>query len=69
MTKQILAVKGMHCKACTMLITEALEDAGAKDVKVALDEKKQTGAITLDSALTKAQLKTLIEAEGAYTVN
>ena len=66
--KQTLTVKGMHCKACSMLISEALTDAGVKNVSISLDEKKQIGAVTLESSLTKKELKTIIEAEGAYTV-
>lgn len=69
MTKQTLTVEGMHCKSCKMLITEALEDAGAKNVAVTVDEKKQTGTVTLESTLPKNELKKIIEAEGEYTVH
>jgi copper chaperone CopZ len=66
--KQTLTVKGMHCKSCSMLISEALEDAGAKDVSVKLDEKKHVGTVTLTSPLPKEKLKAIIEEQGEYTV-
>jgi copper chaperone CopZ len=66
--KQTLTVKGMHCNACKMLVTEALEETKAKNVNVTLDEKKQIGTVTLDSDLSKAQLKKLIEEQGDYEV-
>ncbi len=66
--KQTLTVKGMHCNSCKLLITEALEDSGAKNVSVSLDEKKQVGTVTVDSPLTKTELKKLIEKEGDYKV-
>ena len=68
MTKQTLTVHGMHCNSCSMLIKEALEDAGAKNVVVSLDEKKQIGTVMLDSSLSKEELKKIVETEGAYTV-
>jgi copper chaperone CopZ len=66
--KTTLTVNGMHCKSCVMLVTEALEDAGAKNVSVQLNEKEQTGVITLESSLTKKELTVAIEAEGDYVV-
>jgi copper chaperone CopZ len=66
--KQTLTVKGMHCNSCKVIITEVLEDAGAKDVHVDLDEKKQVGTITLSSDLPKSKLKEMIEKEGEYKV-
>lgn len=66
--KTTLTVNGMHCKACVMLITEALEDAGATNVHVTLNEKEQAGTVTLESTLSKKQLTTIIETEGDYSV-
>ena len=66
--KQTLTVNGMHCNSCKMLITEALEDAGATQVHINLDTKKQVGTLTLDTKLPKAKLKEIIEKEGEYTV-
>jgi copper chaperone CopZ len=66
--KQTITVKGMHCKSCSILISEALEESGAKDVSVKLDEKKQIGTVTLNSALSKDKLKTIIREQGEYQV-
>ena len=38
MTKHSLNVTGMHCKSCSMLITGILEDIGASNISVKLDE-------------------------------
>jgi copper chaperone CopZ len=66
--KQTLTVKGMHCKSCVALVTEALEDAGAKEVAVALDEKKQIGTVTLTSTLSQDAIKKVIGEQGDYEV-
>lgn len=66
--RQAFTVKGMHCRACAVLVTEALEDDGATDVKVALDEKTQTGSVTLDSDSSREDLAAIIEDQGTYTV-
>jgi copper chaperone CopZ len=66
--KQTITVNGMHCNSCKVIITEVLEEAGAKDIHVNLDEKKQVGTITLSSDLPKAKLKELIEEQGEYKV-
>jgi copper chaperone CopZ len=52
-----LKIEGMHCGSCVMIIKEALEDGGAKDVKVAMGK-----ASFADIDAKKA--KQLIEAEG-----
>jgi copper chaperone CopZ len=66
---QKLTVNGMHCNACVMLIREALEDAGATNVTITLDQKNQVGTVTLDTTLPKATIKGLVEKEGDYTVS
>jgi copper chaperone CopZ len=66
--KQKLTIHGMHCAGCKMLITETLEDAGATNVQVTVDMKKNQGTAEFDSTKSKAELKKLIEAEGPYTV-
>lgn len=66
--KQTLTVNGMHCNACVMLITEALEDAGATNVSITLDPKSKQGTVTLESKLSNENIKTIIENEGEYTV-
>ena len=49
--KQTLTVHGMHCNSCKALLTEALQDAGATNVTINLDDKKQIGMVALDSNL------------------
>jgi copper chaperone CopZ len=66
--KTTLTVHGMHCKACVALVTEALEDTGAKNVTITLDEKAQRARIQLETNRTKEELTRAIEAEGDYTV-
>jgi copper chaperone CopZ len=66
--KHTFTVSGMHCNSCKILVTEALEEAGAKQVAVRLDEKRRTGMITLESELPTAELKAIIEEQGEYTV-
>ncbi len=58
----------MHCKACVMLISEALEEAGAKNINVKLDEKRQIGTVTLNSELSKARIAQIIAEQGEYEV-
>jgi copper chaperone len=58
-----LKVEGMHCKSCEILITEELQDAGAKEVKVSAS--KGTVSATIDEKkLSEAKVKQLIEKEG-----
>lgn len=66
--KQTLLVNGMHCKSCSILIQEALEEAGAKNVSVQLDEKKKTGTLSLDTTLTKSKIAAIIKDQGDYEV-
>jgi copper chaperone CopZ len=65
--KQELIVKGMHCKSCVMLVTDVLQDLGAKDISIDLNEKKQVAKITLEYAGKKEDIVKAIAAEG-YTV-
>lgn len=67
--KHTLTVKGMHCNSCRILVSEALEESGAKDVSVKLDEKKQVGLVTLTSNLSKDKLKQIVQAQGDYKVS
>jgi len=61
-----LTVKGMHCKSCATIVKEALEDIGAKNVTVHVDEKKQIGKVSLEYA-NKTKAVVAIKNEG-YTV-
>ncbi|MBI4440544.1 heavy-metal-associated domain-containing protein [Candidatus Woesearchaeota archaeon] len=64
MTTISLTVKGMHCKSCTMLVKEALEDIGASAVAIALDEKRQMGKVTFEYSGEKQNAISAIEKEG-----
>ena len=59
-----MKVKGMHCKSCVMLVTDALEEAGAKKIKIKLDEKKQEAEISLEYSGKEEDIVKVIEAEG-----
>jgi len=66
MTKIKLAVNGMHCNSCKMLIQDELEDLGAKNIKITLDEANQKGTVECEIADKSAAIKA-IEALGDYT--
>lgn len=63
MSKITLKVKKMHCKSCKMLIEEALQDIGAKDISISVDEKKQIGTVSCSHA-DISQVKEAIKKEG-----
>jgi copper chaperone CopZ len=63
MSKLQLKVKGMHCRSCEMLITEVLEEAGAKNVEVS----HKTGDLSLETNLSVEKVKELIKKEGYET--
>ncbi len=43
-----LTVKGMHCGSCKIIVSEALAELGAKNIKISIDEKKQIGKVLFD---------------------
>jgi len=49
-----LTIKGMHCKSCIVLLTDALNDAGMTTVSISLDEKKQIGTARFEGDKGKA---------------
>lgn len=56
----------MHCKSCEMLITDALEEVGAK---AQVDSKKEIAIIEFDEKrLTEDKIKQIIKKEG-FKVN
>ena len=59
-----LEVGGVHCGSCKILLAEALKDAGAKNILVQLDEKKQMAKISCDFAGKKEKLTAAIAEEG-----
>ena len=62
-----LNVKGMHCKSCVILVKDALEEIGASNIKIDLNEKKQIGKVSFDYSGNKDKAIEVIEKEG-YTV-
>lgn len=64
---QTLLVKGMHCKSCVAIVTEILEEVGASNIVVTLNEKTQIGKVTFDYSGDKKVLIHAIEKEG-YTI-
>lgn len=58
-----LKIKGMHCKSCVLLITDALEELGIKDSQI--DSKTGTATIRFDGKkLTLEKIKEVIKKEG-----
>lgn len=62
-----LTVKGMHCKSCKMLIEEELEDIGAQNIHVTVDEAKQTGVVMCEHE-DKDAVVSAITSLGEYDV-
>lgn len=57
-----LKIKGMHCKSCETLISDALADAG---VKSRVDSKKGTAVVEFDeSKISLEKIKSIIAKEG-----
>ena len=66
MTKINLKIKGMHCKSCEILISDALLEAGVKECSV--DSKKGVAVIEFDENKIKLDtIKSIIKDEG-YTL-
>ena len=64
MTKYSLEVKGMHCKSCSMIVTDVLEESGSKNISINLDEKRQVGKVSFDFSGDKKKIIDSIEKEG-----
>ena len=63
MAKINLKIKGMHCKSCSMLIADALEDIGVKSSKIDADSGE--ARIEFDEkTVTAEKIKQAIKAEG-----
>ena len=62
-----LTVKGMYCNSCNILVREALEEIGASNIIIKLDEKKQIGEVSFECKDKKKAIE-VIEKEG-YKVN
>lgn len=64
MTKIELTIKGMHCQSCVAVLTDVIQETGAKNVKLELDETK-IGKLTCDG--DKKKITEAIKKQG-YTV-
>ena len=62
MKKIDLKIKGMHCKSCETLISDALEEKG---VKSKVDSAKGTATVEFDEKkVSLPQIKEIIKKEG-----
>lgn len=59
-----LNVEGMHCKSCVMLVKDALEEKGAKEVKINLNEKTKKAVVSCEYEGDKQDIVAAIEGEG-----
>lgn len=64
MTKIQLNVEGVHCKSCKMVIENNLEERGATNIHVVVDEKKQTGTVACDYTGNQIDIINAIKKEG-----
>ena len=58
-----LTVIGMHCGSCKMLVEDALNDLGAKKIKISVNEKIKVGEVSCEYE-DKNKIIKAIEAEG-----
>ena len=66
--EQKFTIKGMHCKSCVMLITDAVEDLGVKIISFKMDEKAKIGTLVIEGNIDRKKVKEAIESEGDYQV-
>ena len=64
MTKIHLNIEGVHCKSCKMIIEDNLQELGAKNIHVTVDEKTQKGTVACDYDGDKIDIITSIKKEG-----
>ncbi len=64
MTKIQLNIEGVHCTSCKMVIEDNLQELGAKDIHVAVDEKKKTGTVACEYDGDKLDIINSIKKEG-----
>lgn len=62
--KIMLNVEGMHCKSCVMLVKDALEEKGAKNVNVKLDGKTKKAIVSCEYEGDKIDIINTIKKEG-----
>lgn len=64
MTKIELKVDGMHCKSCTILTKDALEEIGAKDIQVELGSGSGPASVSCDYDGDKMDVIDAIKKQG-----
>ncbi len=64
MTKINLNIEGVHCNSCKMIIEENLQELGAKNIKVTVDEKTQKGTVACEYSGDKMDVVNSIKKEG-----
>ncbi|MEK6921577.1 MAG: heavy-metal-associated domain-containing protein [Nanoarchaeota archaeon] len=64
MTKINLNIEGVHCKSCKMVIEDNLQELGAKNVHVTVDEKTQKGTVACEYSKDKIDVVNAIKKEG-----
>lgn len=64
MTKYNFNAEGMHCKSCKMLVADVLEELGALNISIDVDEKKKVGRVAFDYSGDKKKIVSAIEKEG-----
>ena len=68
MKKMDFKVKGMHCNACKILVSEALQEAGAREINVKVDEKLSLGFVSVKTDLDEKKIKEIITSQGSYSI-
>ncbi len=68
MAKLQLNIEGVHCKSCKMVIEDNLQELGATNIKVTVDEKTQKGTVACDYAGDKLDIVNAIKKEGYKVV-
>lgn len=64
MTKIHLNIEGVHCTSCKMVIEDTLQERGAKNIHVTVDEKKQTGTVACDYDGDQLDVVNAVKKEG-----
>ncbi len=62
--KHTILVQGMHCNSCCVLVKSAVEELGAKNVQIKLNEKRKQGKVILEYEGNKSELINAINKEG-----
>lgn len=57
-------IEGVHCNSCKMIIEDNLQELGAKNIKVTVDEKSQKGTVACDYTGDKMDVVNAIKKEG-----